>query len=98
MARCSTRMTSVSVGLQAIQLRERGNVDLVTGTNYSCALNDLGQVTCWGTSTTGVLAPPASALGLVELTGGSTQACAVDSGVGLKCWGGNSWSQTNVFQ
>lgn len=81
------------------------------GQNYACALSDVGEVYCWGTSTTGALGVGAAVTTTVEplklagdLAGknitqislGYYSACAVDDQKKIYCWGKNTNGQLGL--
>ena len=93
------------IGETAQTSRELGIRQIAVGMSHVCALNDLGEVTCWGDNTLGQLgnsdatvtrsSSPIKILGLsaVEIFAGRDHTCAlIDNGT-VNCWGSNSNGQ-----
>jgi alpha-tubulin suppressor-like RCC1 family protein len=78
---------------------------VAAGTNFSCAVDDSGAVTCWGANSSGELGNgtttpsltpvPVTGLssGVVELVAGNGHACARTTTDALYCWGRNNFGQ-----
>ncbi|APV51521.1 hypothetical protein BWI17_18600 [Betaproteobacteria bacterium GR16-43] len=81
-----------------------GVTDLVSGTSFSCALDNTGAVRCWGQNNSGQVGDgsttnrnvptPVSLPGpAVALSAGDNHACALMADTTLRCWGNNSSGQ-----
>jgi alpha-tubulin suppressor-like RCC1 family protein len=84
-------------------------VDITTGIEHTCALDDDGAAYCWGwnvyaqlgdgTKTSHVEPVPVDTGGaiagktLVDIVGGETHTCALDDGGAPYCWGRNVYGQ-----
>lgn len=82
---------------------------LTAGMNYFCALNDLGEVACWGntsswridsvnptTNRPWLLVPSTGILGgekIVDIEAGATHLCALTDTGSMACWGENGGAQ-----
>lgn len=78
-----------------------GVIALAVGSEFSCALTDVGGVKCWGTNPVGNLGDSSTqnrdtpvdvtglTSGVVAIAAGYSHACAVTSEGGVKCWGKN---------
>lgn len=74
--------------------------------DFTCAVNDLNQVFCWGfnvSGQTGISSATASVTSPTQITAlgttvnsvsvGSTTACVVTTAGAIKCWGSNSYGE-----
>jgi alpha-tubulin suppressor-like RCC1 family protein len=81
---------------------------VVAGSDFSCALLEDGQATCWGAGARGQLgagdtadrAAPAGAISFgakaTALAAGRRHACALLAGGGIACWGANDSGQLGL--
>ncbi len=67
-----------------------------SGGQYSCAITDAGDITCWGNANFGVLNSPISSVPFVAISAAEAHACALDSSGQVSCWGLNTNGQTDV--
>jgi alpha-tubulin suppressor-like RCC1 family protein len=82
-----------------------GVIDVVAGSDQTCAVTSSGAVKCWGENAEGALGDgtmnealvPVNVVGLssgvVALAAGTAHTCALTSGGGVKCWGENYYGQ-----
>jgi alpha-tubulin suppressor-like RCC1 family protein len=82
-------------------------IELVSGTNHTCALTSANQVYCWGLNSSGQLGDgttgnrnrPVLVSGLegtiVSISAGAEFTCALNSANDLYCWGSNTTGQLN---
>ncbi|GEM_PF-2698694 len=84
--------------------RSAGYLEVVTGSNFNCALAKTGRVFCWGNNSVGQLgedaqqarSEPAPVPGLESIVGlaaGSLFVCALHEDGGVSCWGSNDYGQ-----
>ncbi len=78
---------------------------LAVGFNFSCLLNSVGAVKCWGSNSDGQLGDgtrttrtsPTQVTGLTsgvkQISAGGFHACALTTGGAVKCWGSNDHGQ-----
>ena len=66
-------------------------VALSAGDATTCAVEDTGNVLCWGSNTNNVATPPAGSF--VDLSVGTDHACAIDGGGALQCWGDDGFGK-----
>lgn len=94
------RLTPVTVsGLAS------GVVAIATGARHTCALSDMGALTCWGDNNFGQLGDNSTATrftpvgvvglgsGVASIAAGQYHTCAISVGATLQCWGYNSDGQ-----
>lgn len=84
-------------------------VELATGSNFSCAREVNGRLTCWGNNASGQLATGAAGgssawakrapapLSIRAIGAGASHACAARSDGIVQCWGSNSHGRVGVF-
>lgn len=79
-------------------------VELATGGDHACALEQSGRVWCWGRNTYGALGnggfvdsviplPITGLEGAVQIATGELHSCALDSAGAVWCWGYNEYGQ-----
>ena len=59
--------------------------EVSTGTAYACALDEVGEITCWGEDRVGRLDAPTGAY--VQISTGDDLACARSNDGAVSCWG-----------
>jgi hypothetical protein len=62
-------------------------VQIASGVGFVCALDDSGQVACWGSNEYGQTDVPATLANVVHIGAGALQTCAVDDAWQVTCWG-----------
>jgi len=72
-----------------------GFVDLGLGGTHGCAFDDLGAVTCWGSSSFGESNPTPGSY--VDLGGTLGTSCGVTQTGAVVCWGGSGGNTQSVF-
>ena len=56
--------------------------EVALGANMHCAIDDLGEIECWGS-----IATPPQGTGFHSLSLGGLYACALTASNGIQCWG-----------
>ena len=96
----STGMVTVDLG------KDHKAMDIVAGSNHTCAILNSGVVKCWGANyrgQTGSVSQQGTGIGTVDLgkdrkvkgiTVGEYHTCALLDDGKIKCWGDNSYGQT----
>ena len=64
------------------------NDSISLGTSHTCALNEIGLVSCWGSVWDPVVTDVPASFGFAHLTSGDSFACALDGDGAITCWGG----------
>jgi len=57
------------------------------GVSHACAVDDLGQVKCWGTDREGQVSGAPQGAGFSEVAAGGDQTCALTTNGAVECWG-----------
>ena len=84
-----------------------GLVSVDTGSGFTCAVRDVGTVSCWGRNDSGQLGDgttvnsenPVDVAGVtdaVAVSSGGRHACAVLGDATLRCWGDNDYGQLGL--
>lgn len=71
-------------------------VQVTAGDKHTCALDDAGDVTCWGYNFEGPTAVPDSLGTIVQVTAGEEHTCALNAAGRVTCWGLGESGQTAV--
>jgi hypothetical protein len=66
------------------------------GEKHSCAVNDQGEIKCWGASYEGQRNIPADLGRVSQVSTGATFTCALMDLGNVRCWGDRALDQTNV--
>ena len=64
--------------------------DVASGSGYSCVLDEVGAVTCWGNDEYLLNSTTPTGEGFTHLVAGPDMACALDSTDTIVCWGNHS--------
>ncbi len=85
------------------ELRARATIpaQLATKGDHSCAINDIGQVKCWGRNDYGQAGPGGfidlgDNLSAVSIATGYWHSCALLADGRVKCWGRNNYGQLGL--
>jgi hypothetical protein len=68
-------------------------LDVGAGSRTSCALTEIGTLSCWGYGGNGETSAPAGSY--VALSTGDSHSCAIDTAGGLHCWGADDSGQSS---
>lgn len=63
------------------------------GLQHACAVDDLGQVRCWGLDRSGQVSGAPNGVGFTEVAAAGDQTCALQSNGAVHCWGDLSASK-----
>jgi alpha-tubulin suppressor-like RCC1 family protein len=88
---CTGAIAIFNPGLEFISAEPPGLLGatrtVVAGTGHLCALEEAGQIRCWGDNAAGQATPPATLGSAVAIAAGARNSCALMETGDARCWG-----------
>jgi alpha-tubulin suppressor-like RCC1 family protein len=67
-------------------------VQISSGSQHTCGLENFGTVGCWGDDTHGQATPPTGSF--IQVSAGGWHSCAIDGLAAIHCWGDDTYGQS----